>query len=97
MSTDLRDGVSLCILAEHICTEIYDLRREPPLGFNATPTCVANVSAALVFFRETLKLNLRGLLSAEDIVDGNLNLTLGLLFMLYRKMRDSCIGVILDE
>lgn len=94
--------MSLCILAEHIRRErIYEMAHTPPVRFIATPTlrlhCVANVSTALVFFHQTLKLHLRGLWGAEDIVDGNLKFTLGLLFMLHRKMRDTCIGIISDE
>ncbi|KAJ3049755.1 hypothetical protein HK097_009241 [Rhizophlyctis rosea] len=90
---DLRDGIRLIHLLEVLSGE--SLPRERPVSQRGTPTRagsvmriykIVNVDKALKFLRNKLGDPLENI-GSEDIVDGNLKLTLGLVWVLISSFR----------
>lgn len=91
LSHDLQDGLVLIRLINHVTTDSYILT---PLY--AKPTFklqkVENVSDFLNFCRLVLKINICSI-SADDIVDGNSKLILGLIWSLFIYSSASTISI----
>ncbi|KAJ3045337.1 Spectrin beta chain, non-erythrocytic 4 [Rhizophlyctis rosea] len=95
---DLRDGIRLIHLLEVLSGE--SLPRERPVSQRGTPSRagsvmriykIVNVDKALKFLRNKLGDPLENI-GSEDIVDGNLKLTLGLVWILISSFRIKSIG-----
>merc|ERR1712137_1426883 len=84
MGTDLCDGVKLIALLEILHRSKIEGRyyRNP----KSKPYKIDNVNFALNFITDTLKIKLISC-SAEDIVDGNVKIILGMLWRLIQRFQ----------
>ncbi|KAL6060975.1 actin binding [Balamuthia mandrillaris] len=83
LSTDLSDGVILINLLELLSGQVLGKYRENP---TSRVLKIENVGLALTFLLNTLNIKLYGI-SAEDIVDGNTKIILGMIWRLIQTFR----------
>jgi len=87
LTTDLCDGVRLNEFLEMLTGRTLKFEKEPSLKVQK----IENLAQALNFITKDLGVRLIGI-GAEDLIDGNLKLILGLLWSLFRKVRISAMG-----
>jgi len=96
LQTDFQNGVRLCTFCEIIKDRIPDLNKVKLQRWERNPNIrlhyIENTNSAFKFIKDDLKVKLVAI-GAEDIVDGNIKYILGLLWSVFRKLRDSQLGV----
>jgi len=96
LSTDLNTGVRLCNFCEVLRDRVATLSKSKLQRWERNPTIrvhfIENTNSALKFVKEELKVKLVGI-GGEDIVDGNIKLILGLLWSVFRKLRDMNLDI----
>lgn len=87
LTTDFCDGVRLMEFLEMLTNRNLKYEAEPSLKVQK----IENLAQGLNFITKELGVRLIGI-GAEDLIDGNLKLILGLLWSLFRKVRISAMG-----
>jgi len=96
LQTDLSSGVRLCTFLEIAKDRNEDWKKKKFPNWVKNPTIrlhsIENVNSALKFVTTEMKVKLVAI-GAEDIVDNNIKYVLGLLWSVFRKLRDVQLGV----
>jgi len=96
LQTDLSSGVRLCTFLEVAKDRNEEWKKKKFTNWVKNPTIrlhsIENVNAALKFVTQEMKVKLVAI-GAEDIVDNNIKYVLGLLWSVFRKLRDVQLGV----
>jgi len=96
LDSDLSNGVRLCTFLETAKDRNEDWKKKKLPKWEKNPTIrfqfIENVNSSLKFVQQEMKIKLVAI-GAEDIVDNNIKYILGLLWSIFRKLRDVQLGV----